>query len=154
MEYTTCKDSVMELISDGSKVFGRDYKISEEMLSKIDEICDGVDELVSEIECESVHADIEEKTKTLRIVIVCDELELHGGRTNGFFKLITKLNSFSFSKQGPLWKQSATVSKTVWITILKTCKEQRSLSVWKMRLIVSVMRSKRLMMRKDISSLR
>ena len=42
----------------------------------------------------------EEKTKTLRIVIVCDELELHGGRTNGFFKLITKLNSFSFSKQG------------------------------------------------------
>lgn len=54
----------------------------------------------------------------------------------------------------PLWKQSATVSKTVWITILKTCKEQRSLSVWKMRLIVSVMRSKRLMMRKDISSLR
>lgn len=38
MEYTTCKDSVMELISDGSKVFGRDYKISEEMLSKIDEI--------------------------------------------------------------------------------------------------------------------
>ena len=91
MEYTTCKDSVMELISDGSKVFGRDYKISEEMLSKIDEICDGV---------ESVHADIEEKTKTLRIVIVCDELELHGGRTNGFFKLITKLNSFSFSKQG------------------------------------------------------
>ena len=98
MEYTTCKDSVMELISDGSKVFGRDYKISEEMLSKIDEICDGVDELVSEIECESVYADIE--TKTLRIVIVCDELELHGGRTNGFFKLITKLNSFSFSKQG------------------------------------------------------
>ena len=89
MEYTTCKDSVMELISDGSKVFGRDYKISEEMLSKIDEICDGVDELVSEIECESV-----------RIVIVCDELELHGGRTNGFFKLITKLNSFSFSKHG------------------------------------------------------
>ena len=74
MEYTTCKDSVVELISDGSKVFGRDYKISEEMLSKIDEICDGVDELVSEIECESVHADIEEKTKTLRIVIVCDEL--------------------------------------------------------------------------------
>ena len=51
MEYTTCKDSVMELISDGSKVFGRDYKISEEMLSKIDEICDGVYELVSEIEC-------------------------------------------------------------------------------------------------------
>lgn len=100
MEYTTCKDSVMELISDGSKVFGRDYKISEKMLSKIDEICDGVDELVSEIECESVHADIEEKTKTFRIVIVCDELELHGGRTNGFFKLITKLNSFSFSKQG------------------------------------------------------
>ena len=93
MEYTTCKDSVMELISDGSKVFGRDYKISEEMLSKMDE-------LVSESECESVHADIEEKTKTLRIVIVCDELELHGGRTNGFFKLITKLNSFSFSKQG------------------------------------------------------
>ena len=38
MEYTTCKDSVMELIGDGSKVFGRDYKISEEMLSKIDEI--------------------------------------------------------------------------------------------------------------------
>ena len=43
---------------------------------------------------------LKKKTKTLRIVIVCDELELHGGRTNGFFKLITRLNSFSFSKQG------------------------------------------------------
>lgn len=43
---------------------------------------------------------LKKKTKTLRIVIVCDELELHGGRTNGFFKLITKLDSFSFSKQG------------------------------------------------------
>ena len=28
MEYTTCKDSIMELIDDGSKVFGNDYKIS------------------------------------------------------------------------------------------------------------------------------
>lgn len=100
MEYITCRDSIMGLIDDGSKVFGGNYKISEEMLSKIDEVCDGVDELVSEIECESVHADIEEKTKTLHIVIVCDELELHGGRTNGFFNLITKLSSFSFSKQG------------------------------------------------------
>ena len=27
-------------------------------------------------------------------------LSFTGGRTNGFFKLITKLNSFSFSKQG------------------------------------------------------
>ena len=45
MEYTTCKDSIMELIDDGSKVFGNDYKISKEMLSKIDEVCDGVDEL-------------------------------------------------------------------------------------------------------------
>ena len=34
------------------------------------------------------------------ILNIYDELELHGGRTNGFFKLITKLNSFSFSKQG------------------------------------------------------
>ena len=51
MEYTTCKDSIMELIDDGSKVFGNDYKISKEMLSKINEVCDGVDELVSEIEC-------------------------------------------------------------------------------------------------------
>lgn len=84
MEYTTCKDSVMELISDGSKVFGRDYKISEEMLSKIEEICDGVDELVSEIECESVHADIEEKTKTLRIVIVLMSLSFTGEEPTGF----------------------------------------------------------------------
>ena len=70
MEYTTCKDSVMELISDGSKVFGRDYKISEEMLSKIDEICDGVDELVSEIECESVHADIEQRHSVLSLCVM------------------------------------------------------------------------------------
>ena len=55
MEYTTCKDSVMELISDGSKVFGRDYKISEEMLSKIDEICDGVDELECDCEVRTIH---------------------------------------------------------------------------------------------------
>lgn len=34
MEYTTCKDSVMELISDGSKVFGRDYKISKKCFLK------------------------------------------------------------------------------------------------------------------------
>lgn len=83
MEYTTCKDSVMELISDGSKVFGRDYKISEEMLSKIDEICDGVDELVSEIECESVHADIEEKQRHSVLSLCVMNLSFTGEEPTG-----------------------------------------------------------------------
>ena len=38
-------------------------------------------------------------TKTLHIIVLCDDLVLPEGRTNEFFKLIAKLDSFRFSKQ-------------------------------------------------------
>ena len=113
-EYTTCRDAILELIDEGSKLYGNAYRISESMQSRIDDVCDGIDALVSEVECESVDADIRDLTKTLRIIVVCDELVLHGGRTNAFFNLITKLDSFSFSKQGREFLRIELSIENVW----------------------------------------
>lgn len=114
MEYTTCKDTIMELINDGSKEFGKTFKISQDTVRKLNDVCDGVDKLVSEIECEIVQADIDRNEKSLRITIVCDELELHGGRTNPFFSLIMLLDSFSFSKCGDESLRIELDVKNIW----------------------------------------
>ena len=98
-EYVTCRYDIVDLIEEGSSLYGSSYKVSDATWDRIADVCDGVDALVSEVECESVDANISDTTKTLHIIVVCDDLVLQGGRTNDFFELIAKLDSFSFSKQ-------------------------------------------------------
>lgn len=100
MEYVTCKDSVMELIDEGTAQFGPSYRVSKEVIERVSKICEEVDRLVPTIDCEYVDVSIDERTKELTITVACDELILPDGRNGEFFDLIAMLDSFSFKKQG------------------------------------------------------
>lgn len=100
MEYKGCYESVVELIKEASQQFGDSYLLNDNKFANLKSVCDAVDLLVEEIDCESVDISVSDTTKQFTIEIVCDEIIFEQGRNNGFFKLIQMLDSFSFSKKG------------------------------------------------------
>lgn len=98
MEYKPCYDDVKDMVDEASAQFGEGYELNRYKFNQLDEICEIVDELVLEFECECVDIAVDDMTKQLTIAIECDEMILIGGRTHEFFKLIAMLDSFVFSK--------------------------------------------------------
>lgn len=97
MEEKSCKDLVMEVVEEASKRFGSSFVVTEESIGKLSDICDAVDNLADDNFCDYIDIDVDEYTKKLTIGITCDDLEMHGGRTNEFFTLIKMVDSFCFS---------------------------------------------------------
>lgn len=100
MEYKGCYGSAVELIEEASQKFGNRYMLNDNKYNSLKYICEAVDNLVGEIDCESVDVSVDEVTKQFAIEIVCDEVIFEHGRSNEFFSLIQMLSSFSFSKKG------------------------------------------------------
>jgi len=100
MEYQGCYDSVMEIVDKATEEFSPRYTVNQKRRSMLDDICDAVDTLVSEVDCEFVDVSVDDISKQLTIAVVCDEVIFEHGRSNGFFDLIQMLDSFSFSKKG------------------------------------------------------
>lgn len=98
MEYRPCYDSVTEMVSEASHKFGEYYILQEEKFNRLRGICEIVDELVPEIDAESLDVTVDEASKRLTIGIECQEMVLEYGRTSDFFKLIKMVDSFSFYK--------------------------------------------------------
>ncbi len=96
MEYTTCRDSVLDIIDEATKSFGKSFTVTDQSIERIEEVCDMVDDLVNELYCDHVDVSVEPSSKCLTIGIGCDDLELHSGQSNGFFELIKKVDSFRF----------------------------------------------------------
>jgi len=97
MGYTNCNNSVMGVIEEASKQFGASLTVTQASFDRIEKICDMVDNLAQESLCEYVDVDVDELSRKLTISLTCDDLELHGGRTNEFFSLIKMVDSFGFS---------------------------------------------------------
>lgn len=114
MEYTGCYSSAVELIEEASQEFGNGYILNDAKYDSLKYICEAVDNLVEEIDCESVNVSVNEATKQFTIEVVCDEVIFEQGRSNGFFKLIQMLNSFSFSKKGKEFIRIALNIDNMW----------------------------------------
>lgn len=100
MEYKGCYNSAVELIEEASQEFGDGFMLNKSKFDSLKLVCEEVDNLVEEIDCESADVSVNEATKQFTIEVVCDEVIFEHGRSNGFFKLIQMLSSFSFSKKG------------------------------------------------------
>lgn len=100
MEFNSCRDEVMSFINEASKDFGSQYALNEEQSGKLDAVCDGVDKLIDDFDCEYFDVSVDDITKQFTIAIVCDEMILEHGRSHEFFGLIQLLSSFSFAKEG------------------------------------------------------
>lgn len=114
MEYKGCYSSAVELIKEASQEFGDRVSLNEAKFDSLKLVCEEVDNLVEEIDCESVDVSINEATKQFTIEVVCDEVIFEHGRSNGFFKLIQMLSSFSFSKKGRSYIRIALNIDNMW----------------------------------------
>lgn len=100
MDFKGCRSAVMELVDEASKEFGSKYVLNQAQFDKLDGICDGVDKLIEDFDCEYFDVSVDDITKQFTIEVVCDEVIFEHGRSHEFFKLIQLLSSFSFSKKG------------------------------------------------------
>lgn len=100
MDYYGCENFVDELVCESSAEFGPAYVIRDDVREKLGKVCELVDEIVPELECNSLDISVNMDTKQFTIMIVCDDMILENGRTHKFFEIIKMLDSFAFSKCG------------------------------------------------------
>lgn len=97
MSFVNTYDIVEMIIDEATEQFGGRLVVPENKRKNLQTDCVLIDRLVSEFDCESVEADVNDETLKLRVSIVCPDMVLEYGRTHPFFSLIQHVESFSFS---------------------------------------------------------
>lgn len=97
MAFVSIYDIVDMVVEEAYEQFGKRWVISRAKKNDLKTDCALIDRLVSEFDCESAEADIDDDTLKLRVSIVCPDMVLEYGRTHPFFTLIQHTESFSFS---------------------------------------------------------
>ena len=100
MAFVNTHDIVDMVMDEASEQFGARWVVSKAKREGLKKDCGLIDRLVSEFDCESTEADIDDETMKLRVSSVCPDVVLEYGRTHPFFALIQHTESFSFSAVG------------------------------------------------------
>lgn len=100
MSFVSTYDVVNMVIEEASEQFGNGWNIPKDKKKNLKTDCTLIDRLVSEFDCESAEAEVDDETMKLRVSIVCPDMVLEYGRTHPFFTLIQHAESFSFSAVG------------------------------------------------------
>lgn len=90
-------DIVEMVIDEATEQFGNRWVIPNAKKNTLKTDCELIDQLVSDFDCESAEADIDDETLKLKVSVVCPDMVLEYGRTHPFFTLIQHAESFSFS---------------------------------------------------------
>lgn len=99
MDYPGCKGFVDDLLNEASSEFSPAYALRKDAAKRLDKVCELVDALAVELDCEGVDVSVNTSSRQLTIMVTCDEIILESG-THPFFELIRMLDSFAFSKCG------------------------------------------------------
>lgn len=128
MEYTTCYDSVMELVNKESEECGEGYKPGEKY-GKLKEICSAVDEFIKALDCVCDFVTVNVTTlKHVTFDIGCEEIafqrdavmladnpsELGGKESKKFYRCVSMMDSVSFYKTPSDRLQITFELKDVW----------------------------------------
>lgn len=97
MSFVKTYDVVEMVIDEATRQFRNHWVISNAKREILKTDCALIDRLVSEFDCESVEADINNETMKLTVSVVCTDMVLEYGRTHPFFTLIQNAESLSFS---------------------------------------------------------
>lgn len=95
--FVSTYDIVEMVIDEAAKQFGSRWVVAKAKKNNLKIDCGIIDRLVSEFNCDSAEADIDDEAMKLRISVVCADMVLEYGRTHPFFSLIQRAESFSFS---------------------------------------------------------
>ncbi len=85
------------VIDEATEQFGNRWVVPKAKRGRIKADCAIIDRLVSDFDCESAEAEIDDETMKLTVSVVCPDMVLEYGRTHPFFTLIQHTESFSFS---------------------------------------------------------
>lgn len=97
MDYPGCKGFVDDLLSEAVAEFSPAYTLRKSAQERLDKVCELVDALAEELDCESVDVSVNTSNKRLTIMVICDDIILENN-AHPFFELIKVLDSFAFSK--------------------------------------------------------
>lgn len=95
--FVSTYDIVEMVIDEATEQFRNRLVIPNAKKNTLKTDCELIDQLVSDFDCESAEADIDDETLKLRVSVVCPDMVLEYGRTHPFFTLIQHAESFSFS---------------------------------------------------------
>lgn len=97
MSFISTYDIVEMVVEEAAEQFGGHWFINSVKKKNLKEDCALIDRVVSEFDCESVEADIDDETLKLRVSVICSDIVLEYGRTHPFFTLIQHAELFGFS---------------------------------------------------------
>ena len=97
MSFIKVYDIVEMVIDEATEQFGNRWVVPKKNRVSLQADCTLIDRLVSEFNCESAEADIDDETLKIKVSIVCPDIVLEYGRTHPFFTLIQHTESFGFS---------------------------------------------------------
>lgn len=95
--FVSTYDIVEMVIDEATEQFGNRWVIPNAKKNNLKTDCELIDQLVSDFDCESAEADIDDETLKLKVSVVCPDMVLEYGRTHPFFTLIQHAESFRFS---------------------------------------------------------
>ena len=97
MSFVSTYDIVEMVIDEATEQFGDRWVVSKTKTDNLKTDCALIDRLVSEFDCESAEAEVDDETMKIKVSIVCPDMVLEYGRTHPFFTLIQHTESFNFS---------------------------------------------------------
>lgn len=97
MSSVSTYDVVEMVIDEATEQFGGQWFIPKTKKKILKNDCALIDRLVSEFDCESTEATVDDETMKIKVSIVCPDIVLEYGRTHPFFTIIHHTESFGFS---------------------------------------------------------
>lgn len=97
MGHMKCYDHVIEVINDAIEQYGSAFELRVEKEKWLWHLCEELDKLIEEFECEAFEVEIDDIKMRLTLSIECSDIILES-REHSFFDFVLKLSSFKFSK--------------------------------------------------------
>ena len=90
-------DIVDMAVEEANVQFGKHWLMPKAKREQLKKDCDLIDKIVTDFDCESAEAEIDDDTLKLKVSLVCPDMIVEYGRTHPFFTLIQHTESFGFS---------------------------------------------------------
>ena len=93
-------DVASMLIDEAVEQFGRLWVVTEQKMNELKAICEDLDAVIDEFECESADMSINDDTLDMIIELTCFDMVFSNPGHGAFLSLIRRVNSFGFASDG------------------------------------------------------
>ena len=98
MSRESCYEVVVDLVTQATERNGNHYKLNQKMTQQLPGICQEIESVIHENECEYFDVDIYEETMQLVISIVSEDMIISRKETPRFCDFVRVADSVSFSR--------------------------------------------------------